>query len=766
MEFDRQPSQEISESRPIETSLGLKLTLVAVGLLLFGFIVYSVITIRISQGDLVANLESDLTKETADTVALIQTKLEQARFAALNLAIAVESGVSEEADLQQLLETSLAANSQIYGMSIGFEPNQLKPNLSSWAVRYRRTADGNIESIMLDDYFEHEWYLHPKSVVDVSLSAPYQDDNTGDGNWIITTSLPFFDDSRGFRGVVSTDLEMTAIQDIFIDTKVESLGYVFLLDERGTILGIGKPGQVYEPMVDSMFALAESEPTGTWTNLIENMTGEKSGFLLATDWEGNRMYVAFAPVGMNTGWSLAFVYPETDIIQKSRSLQTTLTAYSFLLAILFGIIILYFSRNITNPLKRLTEVAEEISKGNLQISADVASNDEVGLLSETINRMTVQLRDTLSNLENRINERTRDLEASRRQSEMRAAQYLAIGEISKLINSKQELNILLPLITRLVSERFDYYHVGIFLLDATRQYAVLQASNSLGGQEMLKRSHKLKVGESGIVGFAAKSGVPRIALDVGNDAVFFNNPDLPATRSEAAIPLKAYETIIGILDLQSDKPGAFTENDINMFSILADQIAIAIENTRLYEQTRQALVEARQAYQQTLQEGWKNLAQEEGTIGYYQSLTGNRRLTKPITTEEINQAMFRGETLIFHADGKIDDPVLVIPIKLREQIIGTLHIKSPSRDRQWTQSEIDLAEAVSERLSLSLENARLIHESQRQAIKEQTIGEITGKLGSSINLYNVLVTAVEELGRTIPGSEVTIKLKDDKNGNG
>lgn len=766
MEFDRQPSQEISESRPIETSLGLKLTLVAVGLLLFGFIVYSVITIRISQGDLVANLESDLTKETADTVALIQTKLEQARFAALNLAIAVESGVSEEADLQQLLETSLAANSQIYGMSIGFEPNQLKPNLSSWAVRYRRTADGNIESIMLDDYFEREWYLHPKSVVDVSLSAPYQDDNTGDGNWIITTSLPFFDDSGGFRGVVSTDLEMTAIQDIFIDTKVESLGYVFLLDDRGTILGIGKQGQVYEPMVDSMFALAESEPTGTWTNLIENMTGEKSGFLLATDWEGNRMYVAFAPVGMNTGWSLAFVYPETDIIQKSRSLQTTLTAYSFLLAILFGIIILYFSRNITNPLKRLTEVAEEISKGNLQISADVASNDEVGLLSETINRMTVQLRDTLSNLENRINERTRDLEASRRQSEMRAAQYLAIGEISKLINSKQELNILLPLITRLVSERFDYYHVGIFLLDATRQYAVLQASNSLGGQEMLKRSHKLKVGESGIVGFAAKSGVPRIALDVGNDAVFFNNPDLPATRSEAAIPLKAYETIIGILDLQSDKPGAFTENDINMFSILADQIAIAIENTRLYEQTRQALVEARQAYQQTLQEGWKNLAQEEGTIGYYQSLTGNRRLTKPITTEEINQAMFRGETLIFHADGKIDDPVLVIPIKLREQIIGTLHIKSPSRDRQWTQSEIDLAEAVSERLSLSLENARLIHESQRQAIKEQTIGEITGKLGSSINLYNVLVTAVEELGRTIPGSEVTIKLKDDKNGNG
>lgn len=766
MEFDRQTPPEVTENRPVEASLGLKLTLVAVGLLLFGFIVYTVITIRISQGNLVANLESDLSKETADTVALIQSKLEQARFAAVNLAIAVESGITEEADLQQLLEKSLTANSQIYGMSIGFEPNQLKPNLSSWALRYRRTGDGNIQSIQLDDYFEQEWYLHPKSVADVTLTAPYQDDTANDGRWIITTSLPFYDDSGAFRGVVSTDLEMSAIQEIFIDTKIELLGYVFLLDDKGTILGIGKQGQVYVPMVDSMYTLAESEPTGTWTNLIENMTGERTGFQQATDWEGNRMYVAFAPVGMNTGWSLAFVYPETDIVQKSRSLQTTLTVYSFLLAIIFGVIILYFSRNITNPLKRLTEVAEEISRGNLQVSADVVSNDEVGILSETINRMTVQLRDTLSNLERRIDERTHDLDLERRQTEIRANQYLAIGEIGKLINSQQDLNILLPLISRLVSERFGYYHVGIFLLDATRQYAVLQASNSLGGQAMLKRGHKLKVGEGGIVGFTAKSGIPRIALDVGNDAAFFNNPDLPATRSEAAIPLKAYETIIGILDLQSDRPGAFTDNDINMFSILADQIAIAIENTRLFEQTQQALVEARLAYQQTLEEGWKSLAQEEGTIGYYQSLTGNRRLTKPITTDEIKQAMFRGETLIFHADSGTNDPVLVIPIKLREQIIGILHIKSPTRDRQWTQSEIDLAEAVSERLSLSLENARLIHESQRQAIKEQTIGEITGKIGSSVNLYNVLVTAVEELGRTIPGSEVTIKLKDDKNGNG
>lgn len=104
---------------------------------------------------------------------------------------------------------------------------------------------------------------------------------------------------------------------------------------------------------------------------------------------------------------------------------------------------------------------------------------------------------------------------------------------------------------------------------------------------------------------------------------------------------------------------------------------------------------------------------------------------------------------------------MVVPIKLRGQIIGALNIKAPTQDRRWSNDEVNLAEAISERLSLALENARLIQESQRQVIKEQTIGEVTGKIGASINLKNVLQTAVEELGRAIPGSDVRIQLKGE-----
>lgn len=759
---------ETNPPEPARTGIGLKLTLISVGLLLIAFIVYAFISIRIGQGDLLANIEEDLKKETTDTNDLIRSKLTEARMIAVNLANAVGTGTYEKDGLQKIIQDTVAQNENIYGTAVGYEPYQFDAAVYFWSPYYRRTPNDSLQFKQLGDfnYLAEEWYSQTKGKLSPTLTSPYR--NTSRGNvWIVTLSAPFFDKNGKFKGAAAVDVEISKIQESFTGLKFGNSGYAFLLDSRGTILGIGEDGTNHQVMVDSMYEFANSNPTSNFLELVNNMTAGQTGLIQVNDINGNQLLVSYAPVGLDTGWSLALVYPRGDLIQQTRQLQNRLLGYSFLFAIIFGVVIYYFTRTITNPLQQLTRVAEEISRGNLQVSASIDSLDEVGTLAETFNRMTAQLQDTLTNLERRIAERTIDLEISRRETETRAAQLFSIGEISKLINSEQALNILLPLITRLVSERFNFYHTGIFLFDEARQYAVLQAANSIGGQAMLKRGHSLKIGESGIVGFVAKAGVPRIALDVGQDAVFFNNPNLPETRSEMALPLKVRERIIGVLDVQSEKPGAFTDEDTNILGILADQIAIAIENTRLLEETQQALEEVRAAYQRNLQEGWKSFEQEEGMIGYYQTTSGGKKLARPMNMEEINQTMFRGEVQVFHADGKTSEPTLVVPIKLREQIIGVMHIKAPSRDRHWTANEVSLTEAISERLSLALENARLIQESQRQAIKEQTISDITGKIGSSINLNNVLLTAVEELGRSIPGSEVTIKFKgENSNGNG
>jgi GAF domain-containing protein/HAMP domain-containing protein len=463
----------------------------------------------------------------------------------------------------------------------------------------------------------------------------------------------------------------------------------------------------------------------------------------------------------NLAWRVVTLQSRDDALETVANVSRVSQLLGLAAIAIASLLAVIMTQYLTRPIARLTQIAEQVSSGDLQARAEAESPDEIGTLANAFNRMTNQLSEILLNLEKRVAERTTDLEIARRQSDKRASQLLAVGEISKFVNSEQKVDTLLSLVTRLVSERFGFYHTGIFLMDETKQYAILQAANSEGGQAMLRRGHKLKVGESGIVGYVAKSGEARIALDVGLDAVYFNNPDLPTTRSEMALPLKLRDEIIGILDVQSDKPGAFTNDDANTLSILADQIAIAIDNARLFSQTQTTLSEVQALYRQNLQEGWKTFSREEGMIGFNQSLAGGKKLTEPVGSAEIQQSLNRGETIVIQPNGKPEEPSIVVPIKLRGQVIGVMRIKAPDQTKQWTSNEINLSEAVSERLSLALENARLIQESQRQVIKEQAISEITSKIGSSINLENVLQTAVEELGRSIPGSEVIIKLKED-----
>jgi GAF domain-containing protein/HAMP domain-containing protein len=461
----------------------------------------------------------------------------------------------------------------------------------------------------------------------------------------------------------------------------------------------------------------------------------------------------------NQPW-VALVSQSTDVYLAPVEAQQRTNSLISILLVIFSIITGYVAAEIlTSPLSVLTKVAERVTGGDLNAQAEINTADEIGALATTFNRMTSQLNQTLTGLEQRVAERTTDLELSRQQSVKRASELLSIGEISKIITGEQKLETLLPLITRLVSERFDFYHTGIFLVDSTSQFAVLQAASSPGGRNMLKRGHKLEIGGNSIVGYVTKYGVPRISLDVGSDAVYFNNPDLPTTRSEITLPLKIRERIVGALDVQSEKPGAFTENDANTLSILADQVTIAIENARLFTQTQEALDEVQTLYRRNLQEGWKAFGGEREFVGYRQSMTQGRKLKQAFESDETRQAINRGELLIFHADGVTEEAAMVVPIKLRGQVIGSINIKAPVKFRQWSNDEINLAEIISERLSIALENARLIQESQIQAVKEQKISEVTGKIGASINLKNVLQTAVEELGRAMPGSDVVIQLK-------
>jgi GAF domain-containing protein/HAMP domain-containing protein len=402
------------------------------------------------------------------------------------------------------------------------------------------------------------------------------------------------------------------------------------------------------------------------------------------------------------------------------------------------------SQQLTRPIIRLTNTAQEISAGKFDIQAQVNSADEIGTLAKTFNVMTSQLQGAFQNLDRHAKEleqRAVQLELASQQSRKRAQQLQTIAEIARYISTEKDLKKLLPLITQTVSEEFRFYHVGIFLLDDSGKFAVLLASNSPGGQEMLRRQHRLEVGQTGIVGNVTATGIPRIASDTGADAAFFNNPDLPQTRSELALPLKIEKRVMGALDIQSTDINAFSDEDVVALTTLADQVSIAIQNTRLFNEIEKSLAESNAIQRQYIRETWSRLPREEKLSGFRYSATGAIQLDD--------------KTTIDASENMKDKREISVPIILRGETIGTLSMQIPKSEYVGT-DQMDLIKAVAERVALSAENARLFDETNRRAEREHLVSDITTKIRSTTDPQEMVRTAVEELKRALGVTRVEI----------
>ena len=362
------------------------------------------------------------------------------------------------------------------------------------------------------------------------------------------------------------------------------------------------------------------------------------------------------------------------------------------------------------------------------------------------------LRKEQAYLEERVQERTKTLDK-------RTAQLRAVAEVGKSITSYRNLPDLLQQTTYLIQENFGYYHVGIFLLDNHKEYAVLTATNSEGGRRMLEKGHQLKVGETGIVGFVAENLQARIALDVGADAVFFNNPDLPNTRSEMALPLVATGQILGVLDVQSTEPQAFTEDDVATVQILAEQIAVAIQNTNLFSETEKALESARVAYGEFSREAWSQILRNQPKIGFIATPPTTLQTGGDAIEPSLAKAIDSGD-LILSTDGLS----ISIPIKIRGQVIGAIRLKKPEIAEAWSQDETNLAITLSDQLSSALESARLCRESQQRAVRESLVSDISTRLSTTTTVDSILRETVQELGEALGNASVTFQLIDSSNG--
>jgi GAF domain-containing protein/HAMP domain-containing protein len=456
-------------------------------------------------------------------------------------------------------------------------------------------------------------------------------------------------------------------------------------------------------------------------------------------------------------------------------------------SILAGALLVITSTRVLGPIQEINAAASAIAKGDLDRELPIRTRkfawinlppDEVEMLTQSFNSMTIQLRGLVGNLEDRVKARTYDIEH-------RSAQLRAAAEIGREVTRIRELDQLLNSSINLIRQHFGFYHVGIFLLDERGEYAVLQAATGEAGRLMLQRGHRLRVGQVGIVGSATGTGQPRVALNVDEDMAHFKNPLLPETRSEMALPMRVGERIIGALDVQSQEPAAFDQDDITILQTIADQLAIAIENTHLIQELNETVSELEQAYGKFTQASWYTFTHGRKTApGYvYQSnqllpIQGSKNAISP----QARQALEKGQVVILEAEksseklqventsdqakaktateeSAADQSRLAVPIKLRDQVIGVLDLSIGAKS---VSPEIrNMVGEAASRLALVLESARLLQEAQRLALREQQINWIASRVRGSVNLDTILQNTVRELGRSLGAARTYIQIGGD-----
>ena len=408
----------------------------------------------------------------------------------------------------------------------------------------------------------------------------------------------------------------------------------------------------------------------------------------------------------------------TGLLFSPRAGMYWIIALSFLSILFFG-----WSRTPFEDAARLTGILLVVS---MIVAIGLHTFQEEFTRTQKAARQTLEsLRQERSTLEQNVEERTAGL--MRKTEQLRATSYIA-----RKIAEVQDLASLLNTVVQLVTDQFGFYHTGIFLINESGNQVVLQAASSEGGQQMAERGHSLAVGTQGIVGYVAAQKKPRIAVDVGADAVFFNNADLPLTRSEVALPLLVRNKVLGVLDIQSDRPQAFSMDDIDVLQTLSDQIAIAIENARLLDETQAAITQLEALTSIRTHEAWSEKLQDRGRAFTYTPLG------------------LRAEKIPQNNDNAINAPII-----LRGKKIGNIIITKKGNGK-WSRLDEGLLDEVAGQVGLAVDNIRLLEEATQRARQEQTVGKLSTHFSQSLDLDTLLQTAARELGQLPDVSEVSV----------
>jgi GAF domain-containing protein len=309
-----------------------------------------------------------------------------------------------------------------------------------------------------------------------------------------------------------------------------------------------------------------------------------------------------------------------------------------------------------------------------------------------------------------ISQANRALQASYHSLDSRTRELQLASEVGRIITEKvANLHEMLITAAELISARFGLYYTQVYLIDPSGKNLTLQAGTGNVGQELLRIGHHLVVGVNSLYGRAVIEKRPMIITDTKNNPGFLSNPLLPNTRSEMAIPLMAGEKVVGVLDMQSEQPGALNEANLPALDALAGQLAIAIQNAALFTEAEQARSEVETQIHHLTETSWQDFldAIDRG--------------------ESMGFAFDQSNILRLDSKGLSTTPAegFNVPISVTGTKIGEIQL-GQEPNRTWTASETDLIEGAATQLAQQIENLRLLAQAEKyRAEAEQAVRRLT-----------------------------------------
>ncbi|MEP7290163.1 MAG: GAF domain-containing protein [Chloroflexota bacterium] len=342
----------------------------------------------------------------------------------------------------------------------------------------------------------------------------------------------------------------------------------------------------------------------------------------------------------------------------------------------------------------------------------------------------------------------------------------ATSDVGQVLSQILDMDDMLARAVELIVARFNHYHVQIFMVSDSRDQALLVASTGDVGRRLLSRGHQLSIGSQSVIGQVVLRGAPVLVSDTHQEAIYYANELLQDTRAELALPIREGNQTIGALDIQSMHANAFGKADLQALQIMADLLATAIRNARLFRQQGQTLRDNDRLYrdaetnlreiqrlnQQLTRSAWQEYQSDTRAVTGI-TLERDRLTSGNEWSESLTRAGQEGQII----SGGSTPGTVAVPVILRGEVIGAIEVEAGTETSPET---IEMMQAVAQRLALSLENARLYEATLEAAAQEQRINDIAARFQSVATVDELLRITLSELSETLGAESGSIRLGD------